>query len=202
MKRQKHLSKSSNTLWIGVGSAIVIIIILIIAFSGNKTVDVKETDTIEQNLDDTQVVFEEPEPLQGETVEALKEETTPVESKKIGEEGLCEDYFFEQGDSLHILDHEIIVDRIGKDALRLRVDGQNYVMNDDESDYLGEGIRLSIAEDKILYFSADDPSNAVIIRVGCNYDVNPNEKYVEGRGKNICRELYADCQSAFGIDLE
>lgn len=200
MKRNKHLSTKKNYLGIGI-AAVILIVIVVLIFSGNDSTPSDDV-VLEQDQDTSQPVLEDAPVIVQPTLDAIKEESLAVPKSKIGEKGLCEDYFFEQGDELKILDHSIIVERIGSQSLRVQVDGQHYVINEDSSSYLGDGIRLAIAKDKILYFGADDTSNAVMIRVGCNYDVNPNEKYVEDRGIKICKEIYVNCQNSFGIDLE
>ena len=152
---------------------------------------------------DEEPVVEEPIAEESEvSAEAAREESTTISSKKVGEDGLCEDYFFEQGDTLEILDHMVTVDRIGESGLRMTVDGQRYVLNTGDTEYAGDGIQVSLAPNNVFYFAADDPANGVQLRVGCRYDRNPNEKYIEDNGERICRQIYYDCQDAFDIDLD
>lgn len=190
MKRNKRPTTQSNMYWILAAVALVIVLIIIFS-SGTPDGSLEEVNDIK--------VFEAVEDLEP-VMDTLREEVVAVESKKVGEEGLCEDYFFEEGDELHILDHAIKIERIGKDAVRVLVDGENYALNGGDSEYLGNGIRLSINEGNILYFSANDPTNAVVMRVGCQHSVNPNEKYVQDRGEQICEQMYTHCQEAFDID--
>ena len=197
MKRNKRLSEKKNYVGYVAGIALIAIIIAVVVFSGNN--DAPE-EIVLDDVVNVQETFEEPVIEEVEEVEIVKEETVPIPEKKIGEKGLCEDYFFEQGDSLDILKHTIRVDRIGDNALRLNVDGENYVMSDDDSIFAGDGIRLATAQDSILYFGSDDPSNAVMIRVGCRYDVDPNEKYVQDRGQDLCQEIYESCKESFDIE--
>ena len=141
------------------------------------------------------------EELDSIKADLLKEDVIEVTSKKIGKDGLCEDYFFEQGDSLRIVDHTIQVNKIADDALRLNVDGKNYVLAEKSSDIMGDGIELAIASGNIIYFGVDDSSNSAMIRIGCDYDDDPSEKYVQNRGENLCEEIYENCQQSFNIDL-
>lgn len=202
MKRIKHLSQKKNHIGIIVGIVIVALIILLISLTpGSKETTLEEIPQ-EQNEDASADIFAETEDVEAETIETIKAESKPVTKDKVGEEGLCEDYFFEQGDSLEIVGHTIFVDRIGKGALRLQVDDENLVMADGDSEYAGDGIRIAIGDNKILYFAGDDESNAVMMRIGCDYEDNPNEKYVVDRGEQICKAVYRDCQERFDIDLE
>lgn len=202
MKRNKYKS-TKNYFYFKVIGIIFFIVLLSLLFFFRNNDNAEITDLpVDQEQDNQQIVEEIIETGDELFSDTLKEKIDDVTSKKVGSEGLCEDYFFEQGDILEIASHTVLVERIGKGALRLKVDNENYLLSEGNSEILGDDIEISLKPNAILYFGVDDSSNAAMIRVGCHYEDNPNEKYVEERGENLCEELYLNCQNSFGIDLE
>ncbi len=200
MKRHKYLNQKNNSLWIVI-AIVVLIILAVIIISSLRSSDDIDAKEVEQEA--SQGVLEEQlNEEESPVLEPVKEESVSVTKKKVGEEGLCEDYFFEQEDELYIMGHTIVVERIAESSVRVTVDEQPYVLAEESNEYLGDGIRLSIKNGAIAYFGLDHSSNAIMIRVGCSYNTDPNEKYVATRGKQLCTEIYEACQDSFDIDLE
>jgi hypothetical protein len=132
-----------------------------------------------------------------EVVEVTKPKVTS-KAKKVDD--LCEDYSLKQGESLELDGNTLIVDRIGRTGVLLSVNGEEFMISENDDERVDEFL-VELAEDDILYFAADDSDNSVLLRLGCKKSSeNPNDKYIRQKGESICEQLYETCQSSFDIE--
>lgn len=204
----KHRKKNWFKKHTGTVTAIVAVIIIVILFlivtggsdqghddSADNATDNASDDSYRLNQSELETLNK------GNDSRELEEEGKSVNNESaVKEEGLCEDYFFEQGDALKIMNHTVKVSRIASSSLRMNVDGERSVLGKGDAERLGDGIRVSLAENDVVYFGADDPNNAVNLRVGCEYDEDPVDKFVEKKGRDVCKALYEQCQDSFDFD--
>lgn len=187
--------------------ALVLVISLISSSKSSKNEELQDTlptqSTSEVDTEAQEPIVQEPEPV----VAKQESKTSSTSTIKVGEDGLCEDYVLAQGQKLQAVGHDIIVTKIGSTAVRLSVDGEDALLNEKDEEYLGDGIRVGLSEDSIIYFQENDADNVVELRVGCKIDDNPNDKYVQQRGEAICEDLYNEfikqyesCKESFDIE--
>ncbi len=129
-----------------------------------------------------------------------KNEVESVVKKTLSEEGLCEDYSLKEGEDISLDSHIIKVKRISKDAVLLLVDGENFYLSEGEDRRINDFL-IEIKPHKIFYFQANDPINAVTLRLGCKTTgEDPKDKYVREEGLKICKQIYDECRSNFNIN--
>lgn len=169
--------------------ALVVLIILILIiwrpFSNNEEINSEDFENFNLSLD-----------LPSEITAPV----TDIPTKTLGKDDLCEEYVFGDGDVLKILDHEIMVEAIGSSSVKLVVDGQRKILSQEENIYFDSGITLGLAKDNLFYYSVGSSQNVAEIMVGCNYDENPNDKYIQTKGESFCRSAYDQCLKTFGVD--
>lgn len=187
-----------NYTYIGVGAAIILIILLIIFWPSGKAPEEtqeKGTDTINNNQAPEDLAETNKEP---EVVE-VKEVPKNLEFE---DATVCEDYVMAQGQTITVGGHKIKIVKIGNSAVRLTVDGKEAILN--EGEVLRTDIKVELSEGKIMYWAEDDSENSVEVRVGCKTGEDPFDKYVRDRGHTICESLKKQvesvCETGFDID--
>ncbi len=113
---------------------------------------------------------------------------------------LCEEYYLEQGKMLSIDKHDVLVEKIGSNSVKLVVDGEQLLLADGEMVFSDSKLRVALPAGKLLYVANDHEDNAVSLLVGCKRGENPNDKYVADKGEDICEDIYETCKSSFGIE--
>ncbi|MGM5481748.1 MAG: hypothetical protein ACQESE_05065 [Nanobdellota archaeon] len=177
------------------GMILIVIIIIIVLITGNSGSERVEDESFQINDTELNDLLGKND---SETDVFNELEGTPVKKdNKVDENGLCEDYFFEQGDELEIAEHTIIVEKIAQSSLRLIVDDKRLVFGEGETERLGDGIRVELQENNVAYFGVDDPNNSASLRIGCDHDENPISKLVDQEGQKVCRALYDQCKESF-----
>ncbi|MFW5866029.1 MAG: hypothetical protein ACOCU6_02965 [Nanoarchaeota archaeon] len=185
---------------LALGLAIILIIVLVITLLSNGGDEDGNNESYEINGSEIETLTSGDE--NDSKTQTIEKGLNVKKNSRFSEEGLCEDYFFEQGDQLEIADHIILVERIAKSSLRLEVDDERTVFGLGDEKRLGDGIRIKLDDDNIAYFGVDDPSNAVTLRIGCDHDEDPIDKLVEKRGSEVCKALYDQCRDSFDFETD
>jgi len=166
---------------------VLIVLVLLILFGGNKKDLPSQNQTISEEFNE-QATDNEKSLVQTPQASSINEE-------------LCEYYEFNEGQSRTIDSHEIIVERISKNGIKIYVDKEDSMVFEGDNDLLGDGIRIELYENKIIYFDVDDIENTVSLRVGCeNKNEDSRDKYVRDKGNTFCEATYKDCKESFLID--
>ncbi|MFP4118766.1 MAG: hypothetical protein ACLFTH_01810 [Candidatus Woesearchaeota archaeon] len=180
---------------LAIGIAIIIIIILITILTTGKDEVEDNNDSYRMNETDLDTLVKK----NNTDNESISEPIgTPVkENETVNKRGLCEDYFFEEGDELEIAGHTMFVERIASSSIRLVVDGEKHVFGEGDAERLGDGIRVELQKNNIAHFGTGDPNNAVSLRIGCNNDEDPVSKLMKKEGRKVCQALYEQCEASF-----
>jgi len=181
---------------LGLFIIILAVVVLLLIVFGSKASDSElsknqtTNDSVNKTQESVQAVNTEPE---------TKTDLEKVIEKTLSEKGLCEDYNFNEGDSLEIKDTNITLDRVSSTTAKLIVDKETIFLTPG-NDKVINNLRIELHKGNLYYFGAGDKENVVILRIGCKYsDENPNEKYVRERGEKLCQEVYTQCRESFGI---
>ncbi|MBN1175560.1 hypothetical protein JXA48_02870 [Candidatus Woesearchaeota archaeon] len=125
---------------------------------------------------------------------------TDIPTKKLGKDDLCKEYIFRDGDTLNILNHEILVEAIGSKSVKVVVDGERKILSEEENVYFESGLRLGMAKGSLFYYAVGSDENVAEIMVGCKYGDNLNDKYIQDKGELFCRSSYEQCLNTFGVE--
>lgn len=191
--------QDDNFLKIKIGIVILIVVLLLVLVIWKPFSSKDEISEQEKILSSNNDINLETENVIEDTILDNEPINSDLPTKKLGKEGLCEEYVFSDGEELKILDHEIKVEAIGSNSIKLIVDGERKILGEEENERFDSGIKVGIAKDKIFYFAAGSEHNTAQIMIGCNYDDNPNDKYVKEKGEQICEKIYNQCLIDFEI---
>lgn len=185
MRKQKKVSLNAR---LGVAIALVVVVLAALIFFGSSHSDeIAHNQSSSEELKEQTTQTEDSPVLNSQTIE----ETTTS----------CEDYLFNEGKSLSIDGHNVLVDRISRQGVKLLVDGETATLFEGDGDRLGDGILIELDKGKILYFGVDDVDNAVSLRIGCETQgEDSRDKYVREKGEAICESIYKSCKDSFSID--
>lgn len=185
---------------------VVILIILIIIFSSSSS-DEEVTDN-NNSLIDQNTINNEEQIILEPNVEEIIEETEVVEPEIVEEEvkelpkltGICGDYLLRKGDVLELENYEINLIQMGKTSVRISVNDKSIILNEGAREK-ENGLSLEIQDNKLMYFDEDNKDNLLQIRIGCDREETPDDKYVEqalkASGNELCQEIYSYCESKF-----
>lgn len=182
-RRRRQLSLQTR---LGIAIALVVILLLVLVIFGtfsNKNVITAQNKTQDVNeLEQTQ-----------------SQATSPTRGQDRLQ--LCESYDFKQGDSLNLDGHEVIVERIAKQGVKLSVDGEQQILSLGESHDMGDGLLVELEKGAIVFFEVDDADNTATLVLGCqSEDEESWDKYVREKGEEVCEELYRQCTSSFDVN--
>lgn len=173
----------------------VVVLLLIVFGSRASSSNPSKNNTINNSVNKTQ------ESTQAVNVkpETNKTELEKIIEKTLSEKGLCEDYNFNEGDSLKIKNNVITLDRVSSTTAKLAVDNKTVFLKSGDNKVVDD-LRIELHEGNLHYFGYNDKDNLVVLRIGCKHaDEDPNEKYIRERGEKLCQEVYTQCRESFGI---
>jgi len=188
--------KRNNTQLLGLIAIIVLLILVIMIWkpfskeSSEHTPIIKDAGNTKV-LADTNTTQTQPIVQKPVTQNASSDGTNK-------QNGMCEDYFMKQNNTLTLNGHKLKVVKIGANAVNLDLDGSQFLLAKGKSTWKS-GFGIELQDNMLLYFGDDDASNSVQLRVGCKSKENPNDKYVADKGSSICQTLLNSCKSQFGI---
>jgi hypothetical protein len=192
--------EGKKNLFIGIGVALVIILILII-WNPFKSNDAANDDSLSDN--ETSVLQKEALNTNEEEEVQKTEVVSEPKNKEVvySKSGLCEDYVMTQGQTLKVDDHDVTLIKIGKSSIRIKVDEKEVIMSGSDEQKI-EGLNIVLNEELFLYFAEDDEDNRVQLRIGCSNDELSEEKHIllnlQTRGESICKALTETCEQEFG----
>ena len=191
--------KRNNTQLLGLIAIIVLLILVIILWKPFSN-ESSEQNPLTKNAGNTTVLTN--------TLINKTAPTRPIIEKSVAQSassngtikpnGMCEDYFMKQSNTLTLDGHTLKVVKIGSNAVQLDLDGSQFLLAKDKSTWKS-GFGIELQRNMLLYFGDDDASNSVQLRVGCKSNEDPNDKYVADKGSSICQALLNSCKSQFGI---
>ncbi|MCF7866392.1 hypothetical protein K9L67_02345 [Candidatus Woesearchaeota archaeon] len=199
----KRKNKSNKSIFV-VGLILIIIIILLIwwPFSKSSVENLNSTNNSLINLNSTVDSLT----IKSSAPEILEEIIEPsIASKIIESSDMCEDYVLTEGDTVKVSTYSVKVNNIGSAAIRLSVDGKEGVLGEGDFERIND-LGVEIRNGKIAYFASDDPYNSVELRIGCDKNEDPKDKYVRDKGLAVCKALIKTveekCVSSFDLDKD
>lgn len=192
-RNRPSIFKSRLGLFIIIVAVVVVLLIVFGSRGSDSNLSENQTnnDSVNKTQETTKTVNVEPED---------KTELEKVIEKTLSEKGLCEDYNFNEGDSLEIKNNVVTLDKVSTTTAKITVDKETVFLTTGDDEIIND-LRIELHEGNLHYFGANDEENLVVLRIGCKHsDEDPNEKYVRERGEELCQEVYTQCRGSFGID--
>lgn len=203
MRRYNSLLK--NRLGIFVLIIIAVLIVLLIVGSTNKSkldinsTQLNENSTNKVSLTDNSANLTTQDTDKSELEKVIDKTLEKTDTSDLQTNKLCEEYTLTEGQTIKLADHELKVDRIAEKSVKLTVDDSTIFMSVG-SEKIVNNFRITLNAGNIFYFSPNDESNTVILKLGCKTsNENTNEKYVRERGEDICKQVYNECKTSFGL---
>lgn len=196
MRHNNKPSIFNNKLGIFIVIVAIVVIALIVFGSRNPDVQSTENESINESL--------QQEDQSMEPVNVVVEDKTDLEEvieKTLSEKGMCEDYTFNEGDSVELNGFDVTVERMSSSSVRVTVDKTTFFLASGKNKLIDEEFLVELRSGNLYYFGPEDPDNTVVLRLGCERaDEDSSEKYVRDRGKVICEQVYQECRDSFGLD--